>query len=79
MLIKLIDNYEFYFDNDLYTVEPVLMATLVIRSPRYYSHFFWPPDKNDHTFSCKGTLVNLVITAKFFWPIGDRINRVPLY
>ena len=50
MLIKLIDNYEFYFDNDLYTVEPGLMATLVIRSPRYYGHFFWPPDKNNHTF-----------------------------
>ena len=22
---------------------------------------------------------SLVNTAKFFWPIGDRVNRVPLY
>ena len=64
------------------TVEPRLMATLVIRSPRYYSHFFWPPGKNDHTVSHKETLVStvtLLLRPNFFWPIGDRINGVPLY
>ena len=29
-----------------------------------------------NTLSCKKTLIN---TAKFFWPIGDRINGVPPY
>ena len=48
-----------------------LTVTSVIQSPRYYSHFFWLPGKNHHTFSCKKTLVN---TAKFFWTIGDHIN-----
>ena len=38
--------------------------------------FFWLSDKNHHTFPCKKNLVNM---AKFFWPIGDRIIRVPLY
>ena len=53
------------------------MATSVILSPCYYGHFFWPPGKNLHTFSCKKTpLFNI---AKLFWPIGDHINRVPLY
>ena len=49
------------------------MATSVIQSPCYYGHFFWPPGKNDHTFSCKETLI---ITAKFFWAhwTGDLIN-----
>ena len=56
-------------------VKPRLTATSVIRSPRYYGHFLWPPGKNRYTFSCKKkTLVN---TAKFFWVIGDRINGVP--
>ena len=27
---------------------------------RYYGHFFWPPGKNDYTFSCNETLVNTV-------------------
>ena len=45
---------------------------------------FWLPGKNRLTFSCKKTIINilyghLVNTAKFFWPIGDHINRVPLY
>ena len=42
------------------TVQPRLTATLVIRSPHYYGHFFWPPGKNNHTFSCKETLINTV-------------------
>ena len=40
--------------------------------------FFWPPGKNDRTFLRKETLTDtrghLVITAKFFWPISDRVN-----
>ena len=58
------------------------MATSVIRSPRYWGHFFLPPGKTTIHFLWKkkknprqyGHLVN---TAKCFWPIGDRINRVP--
>ena len=49
---------------NLFTVKPRLTAT---------------PGKNRHTLSCKKkkkkSLVNN--TAKFFWPIGDRINGVP--
>ena len=59
-----------------------LTATLVIRSTRYHGHFFWPPGKNQHTFSCKKNLVNTatpLIWPIFFWLIGDRINGVPLY
>ena len=49
------------------TVEPRLTATSVIRSSPYYGHFFRPPNKNDHTFSCKETLVNTV--TPLLWPI----------
>ena len=42
------------------TVKPRLTATSVMRSPRYYGHFFWPPVKNQHAFSCQKTLVNTV-------------------
>ena len=38
-----------------------LVATSVIRSPRYYGQFFWSPGKNRHTFSCKKK--NLVLTG----------------
>ena len=31
-----------------------------LQPPRYNGHFFWPPSKNDHTFSCKETLVSKV-------------------
>ena len=44
--------------------------------------FLGPPHKNDHTFSCKEILVNtitLLLKVKFFWPIGNRINGIPLY
>ena len=41
-------------------VEPWHTATSVIRSPCYYSHFFWPPNKNNHIFSCTETLTNTV-------------------
>ena len=37
------------------TVKPRLTAAKVIRSPRYYGHFFWLPGKNRHTFSCQKT------------------------
>ena len=57
------------------TLEPRLMATSAIWSPRYYGHFFLLPGKTTVHFLVIKTLVN---TAKFFWPIGDRINRVPL-
>ena len=48
------------------TVKPHLTATSVIRSPRYYRHFFWPPGKNRHKFSCrkKKTLVDTVTPLK---------------
>ena len=62
----------------IYTVKPCLKATSVIRSPRYYSHFFWPPVENRHTFSLKKkTLIRP--PGQFFWPISDRINGDPLY
>ena len=51
----------------LSTVEPRLTATSVIPSSRYYGHFFRPPSKNDHAFSCKETLVNTV--TPLLWPI----------
>ena len=35
------------------TVAPRLTATSVIRSSRYYGHFFWPPGKNRRTFLAK--------------------------
>ena len=65
-----------------YTMEPRLTATQVIRPPRYYGHLVLAARKNGHTFSCKETLINTVTSLLwpiFFWPIGDRINRVPLY
>ena len=49
------------------TVKPRLTATSVIRSPRYYGHFFWPPGKNRHTFYFKKTLVNTA--TPLTWPI----------
>ena len=52
----------------------------------YYGHFFmkgllWPRDKTTIHFLVKRTSLirSPVNTAKFFWPIGDHINRVPLY
>ena len=51
---------------DSITVEPCLTANSAVR------HFFWPPSKNDHTFSCKETLVNMVTSLKqpnFFGPL----------
>ena len=43
-----------------HTVEPRHMATSIIRAPLYYDHFFWLPGKNNHTSSCKETLVRMV-------------------
>ena len=43
-----------------------------LRPPRYYGHFFWPPGKNDHTFSCTETLVSTVtslLQPNFFGPL----------
>ena len=50
------------------------LITAVIRSPRFYGHFFWPPERqNGHTFSCKKkTLVNTVTPEYgqiFFGPL----------
>ena len=48
------------------TVEPRLMATSLLRP------LFWLPGKNDHTFSCKETLVNTVtslLQPNFFGPL----------
>ena len=63
-------------------MEPLLTATSVIRSPLYWGHFFCRPAKRPFIFFEKkkktprqyGHLVN---TVKCFWPIGDRIDRVP--
>ena len=63
-------------------MEPRLTATSVIRSPRYYGHFFWSPGKNNHTFSCKETLVNTVSSLSrpnFFGPLVTVLTGVPLY
>ena len=38
----------------IYTVEPRLTATSLIRPPRYYGHFFWSR-QNGHTFSYNKT------------------------
>ena len=58
------------------TVKPRLTNASVIRSPRYYGHFFWPPGKSRHTFSCKKKKPSL-IRPNFFKPIGDRITGFP--
>ena len=47
-----------------------------LQSPRHYGHYF-VTKQNGHTFSCKKK--NFINTAKFFGPIGDHINGVPLY
>ena len=46
-------------DSDEITVEPRLTATSLIRSPRYFGHFFLAR-QNGHTFSYKKNLVNAV-------------------
>ena len=48
------------------TVKPRLLATLVIRSPRYYGRFFGHLVKNCHTFSCKKPLL---IRQNVFGPL----------
>ena len=65
-----------------YTMDPCLTATLVIWPLRYYGHLVLAAQQIGHTFCCKETLVNTVTSLLwpiFFWPIGDHINRVPLY
>ena len=60
-------------------MKPLLAATLVIRSPRCYGHFFCPPGKNRHTFSCqkkKRKYGHPLVRPNFFGPIGDRINGI---
>ena len=51
------------------------MVTLLL-----WPFFFGLPGKNCLTFSCKKPLLiwSARLTANFFWPIGNRINRVPL-
>lgn len=63
------------------TVERCLMTTSVIRSSRYYRHFFSAQQKGDTYISLqKNPLMRSSInTAKCFWPVGDRNNGVPLY
>ena len=86
----LVTSHGHFFGHDYFFTEVVsqnkysetrLTATSVIRSPRYYGHFFWPPGKNRHTFYCKKTLVNTATPLTwpiFLWPIGDRINGAPI-
>ena len=65
-----------------YTMELRLTATLVIPPLCYYGHLVLAAQQNGHTFSCKETLVNtvtLLLWQIFFWPVGDHINRVPLF
>ena len=58
------------------TVIPCLTATSVIRSPRYYGHFFGRLAKTSLHFLIKyNHPVNMAI---FLGPIGDRINEDPL-
>ena len=61
-------------NNNNNTVKPHLRTTSVIQSPRYYGHFFMPAQQIRHSFSCNNNNM-----ADFFWPIGDRIDGVPLY
>ena len=49
------------------------MATSVILSPCYYGHFFWPPGKNLHTFSCKKPL--FLILPNFFGPLATILTE----
>ena len=62
------------------TVEARLTTTSVIRSPGYYGHFFGCPAKNDIFLEKKPSLIRSLryYGQCFFWPIGDRINGVPL-
>ena len=65
-----------------YTMELRLTATLVIPPLCYYGHLVLAAQQNGHTFSCKETLINTVTSLLwqiFFGPVGDRINRVPLF
>ena len=57
------------------TVEPLLTATSLLRP------LFLAAQQNDHTFSCKkpSLIRSPANTAKFFWPIGDRINQAVLW
>ena len=48
------------FSKQLYTVESCLTATSVTSLLRA---LFWPPGKEDHTFSCKESLVNTVASS----------------
>ena len=67
------------------TVEHRLTATsvIIIRSPRYYGHFFWPRGKTAIHFLVEKKKPSLIRSpvnmAKLFWPIGDRIKESPLY
>jgi len=60
-------------------VEPRLTATSVLRGN---TTFFWSPGKNNHTFSCKETLVNTVSSLSgpnFFGPLVTTLTGVALY
>ena len=55
------------------TVEPRLTVTSLLRP------LFLAAWQNGHTFLLQKKPSLIRVTAKFFWPIGDRINGVPLY
>ena len=58
-----------YFSELSYTVEPHFTVTSLIWS------LFLTAQQNGRDPRWYG---HLVITANFFWPVGDRINGVPL-
>lgn len=61
---------------DLLQWNPQLMTTPLIGLPCYYDHFFSGQSKSSVIFLFKGHPVNM---PRFFWPVSDQINRVPLY
>jgi len=62
----------------LHTVEPRLTATLFIQPPPSVITItlFWPSQKLSQSFSYLNNPINM---ATFLWPVGDWINRLPLY
>ena len=48
------------FHLQVYAVKPLLTATSVTRSPRYYGHFLGPPGKTAIHFPVKKTVVDTI-------------------
>ena len=59
-------------DEQVWSLEPCLTVTQFIRSPRYYGHFILAQTKT------QSVIFQSSNTAKFSWPVDDRINGVPL-